>query len=40
MHRVVDNAAENRDRWNFLHYPQNLEGTLLDGSKWLLERVL
>ena len=40
MHRIVDNAAENRDMWNFLQHTQNLEGTLPDRSKWLLERVL
>lgn len=40
MHRIVDNAAENRDRWNFLQHTRNLEGTLPDRSKWLLERVL
>ena len=40
MHRIVDNAIENRDGWNFLQHPQNRDGTLLFRDNWLLQRVL
>jgi len=40
MHRIVDNPAENQRGWSFLCHLQNLQGTLPNREKWLLERVL
>ena len=40
MHRIVDNAAENRKGWNSLQHDQNVSVTLPNGGEWLLRRVL
>lgn len=40
MHRVADNAVENRDGWSFLQHPRNRDGTLPPRDNWLLQRVL
>jgi hypothetical protein len=40
MHRLLDNAAENRLDWNFLQDTRNSKGELPDRRHWLLERVI
>lgn len=40
MHRLVDNAAENRKEWNFLQDEANRSGPLPDRQDWLFKRVL
>ena len=39
-YKLVDNPAENRNRWSFLQHYENLLGLLPDGQSWLLDRVL
>ena len=40
MHRINDNAAENRYGWSFLQSKHNLKSQLPNRQKWLLDRVL
>jgi hypothetical protein len=40
MHRLVDNAAENTHRWNFLQDTRNINGELPDRKDWILNRIV
>ncbi|KAK3613976.1 hypothetical protein LTR56_027556 [Elasticomyces elasticus] len=40
MHRIVDDASENRKGWSFLQHPQNLDGLLPNREYWPLDRIV